>query len=225
MQAVILVAGKGTRMGELTKNTPKPLLKVAGLTLIEHKLAALPAEVDEIIFVVGYLGDQIRNFFGTSFNGRKILYVEDTLQGTAKALEAACPLLQDRFLVLMGDDLYGAEDIQNALKHERAIVVKEMPDKTAGGKVIMNDRGALIDIVEDRTGSLSHNLINTGLYLLTKEIFNYEPVKLANSNEYGLPQTMLLMLEEYPVAVVKADFWVNISAPEDLIKAEQLLQK
>jgi UDP-N-acetylglucosamine diphosphorylase / glucose-1-phosphate thymidylyltransferase / UDP-N-acetylgalactosamine diphosphorylase / glucosamine-1-phosphate N-acetyltransferase / galactosamine-1-phosphate N-acetyltransferase len=224
MQAVILVAGKGTRMGALTQNTPKPLLKVAGLTLIEHKLLALPAEVTEVIFVIGYLGEQIKNYFGMQFNGRKISYVEDSLQGTAKALWAAQSLLTGRFLLLMGDDLYAAEDIRTALTHERTILVKEMPNNTPGGKIMIDEAGSLIDIVEDRKGELSYNLVNIGLYVLTPEIFNYEPVQLPNSTEYGLPQTMLHMLKDYPINVVKAGFWMNMSAPEDLEKAEDVLK-
>lgn len=224
MQAVILVAGKGTRMGVLTQNTPKPLLKVAGLTLIEHKLLAVPQEVTEIIFVVGYLGEQIRNYFGTEFGGRKISYVEDSLQGTAKALWAAQPLITGRFLLLMGDDLYAAADIQTALTHEQAVLVKEMSKGTPGGKVMIDAQGNLVDIVEDRKGELDHNLVNIGLYVLTPEIFKYEPVQLPNSTEYGLPQTMLLMAKDYPVSVVPATFWMNMSAPEDLEKAEEVLK-
>jgi bifunctional UDP-N-acetylglucosamine pyrophosphorylase/glucosamine-1-phosphate N-acetyltransferase len=225
MQAVILVAGKGTRMGVLTQNTPKPLLKVAGLTLIEHKLNALPSEFTEVIFVIGYLGEQIKNYFGTEFGGRKVLYVEDTLQGTAKALWAAKPLITGRFLLLMGDDLYAAEDITLALSHERAILVKEMPNNTPGGKIMIDESGNLIDIIEDRKGELPYNLVNIGLYVLTPEIFNYEPVQLPNSTEYGLPQTMLHMLKDYPISVVKAGFWMNMSAPEDLEKAEEVLKE
>ncbi len=64
MQCVILAAGKGTRLRPLTDNTPKPLVPVAGKPLIDHTIDALPSAIDELILVVGYLGDQLRAHFG-----------------------------------------------------------------------------------------------------------------------------------------------------------------
>ena len=59
MKAVILAAGKGTRMGDLSLETPKPMLKVLGKTLLEHKLDSLPDVIDEVVITVGYLKDRI----------------------------------------------------------------------------------------------------------------------------------------------------------------------
>src|SRR3989344_405602 len=107
MQAVILAAGLGTRMGALTRNTPKPLLKIQDRTLLEHNLTAMPDEIDEVVLVVGYLDDQIRNFVGKEFLGKKITYVhQEKLRGTGHALSMCKGVLQDRFLVMNGDDLY-----------------------------------------------------------------------------------------------------------------------
>ena len=63
MQAVILAAGLGTRMGKLTKNTPKPMLKLDGKNLLEWKIERLPKEVDEVILVVGYKSEVIKKYF------------------------------------------------------------------------------------------------------------------------------------------------------------------
>jgi len=226
MQAVILAAGKGTRMGDLCKDTPKPMLKVLGKNLLEHKIDALPDEVDEIIFVIGHLGDQIQKHFGTKHKGRKISYVTlNEIKGTAYALFVAKDLLRGKFLLMMGDDLYGCEDIKKIIKHDHAVLVKKIDGSTPGGKVMLDKKGHLIKIIEDKKGEIANGLVNTGLYVLTPKIFEYEPVQLPNSKEFGLPQTMVVMAKDFPVKVVLADFWLNITAPEDLKLAEAILNK
>ena len=62
MKAIILAAGEGVRMRPLTLSKPKPLLEVAGKPLIHRLVSNLPDEVDGVVFVIGYLGDQIRNY-------------------------------------------------------------------------------------------------------------------------------------------------------------------
>ncbi len=104
-QAVILAAGKGTRMLPLTLTRPKPLQEVLGKNLLEWKLSALPDSITEVIFIIGYQGEQIRAFFGDRWEGRAIFYAEQQeLNGSAGALLCAKDLLRGRFLVMMGDD-------------------------------------------------------------------------------------------------------------------------
>src|SRR3989344_4411739 len=111
MQAVILAAGLGTRMGNLTKNTPKPLLLTGGKTILERNLEALPDEIGEVVLVVGYLGGQIREKIGQSFAGKKITYVEQKeLKGTGHALMQCKDALHGSFLVFYVDDLHDRAD-------------------------------------------------------------------------------------------------------------------
>jgi NDP-sugar pyrophosphorylase family protein len=225
MQAVILAAGVGIRMRPLTETVPKPLLKVAGKPLIEYTFAALPKEIDEVIIVIGYLGDQIIKHFGESFDGKKIRYVrQEHLEGTAMALFEAHAYINDRFLVLMSDDIYSRNDIEGCLKHKQAMLVKQSEKEEPGGKVILNKAGELSNVIEGKSFPVG-TLVNTNVFVLGTEFFNYKPVKLMDrQNEWGLPQTVSLMARDYPIDIVQATRWMKITTPEDLKSAEELLK-
>ena len=101
MQAVILAAGKGLRLRPFTEHHPKPLIPVAGKALIEYTLESLPDSISEIIIVVGYLANQIKDHLGDEWHGKPIKYVvQETLQGTGDALLQAKPLVEQNFLVV-----------------------------------------------------------------------------------------------------------------------------
>ena len=70
MQCVILAAGEGTRMRPLTLAMPKPLVPVCGVPLIEHIVRPLPKVIDELIIVIGYKGEMIREYCGEEFMER-----------------------------------------------------------------------------------------------------------------------------------------------------------
>lgn len=224
MKAVILAAGKGTRMGSLSVETPKPLLKVLGKTLLEHKLDMLPDSIDEVIVVVGYLKEKIIEQIGSSYKNKKITYiVQDEHLGTAHALFLCKYLLKEKFLVLMGDDIYSKEDIEECLKYDWAILVKEMESMKSGGQIIFDDEGNLEDIFEgDHSGS--SGWISTNMFSLLPDIFNYEMVKKdPTSKEFGLPQTILSANKDFKIKVVQSRFWLQITTPEDLKTAETFL--
>lgn len=226
MQTVILASGRGKRMGHLTLDTPKPLLRVGGKNLLQHKIDILPEDINEIILVIGHLGDQIKSFFGTNYGGKKISYVyQPTLSGTGDALWQAQNILTDRFMVMMGDDLYSAEDINSCLKHPWSILVKEVPFLQRGGRIILDQDNHLIDIIECQEHNLPNGLVNAGLYVLNKEIFNYPLVKIPNVEEYGLPQTLIQATKDVDIKIVKSKEWIEMTSPEDIDKTELLFQE
>lgn len=228
MQAVILAAGRGTRMGDLTMDRPKPMLEVAGKTLLQHKFDVLPEGVDEIIVVIGYLGDVIQNTYGDSYNGTRIRYVtqENPVGGTADALWQAKDLLTGKFVVMMGDDIYVREDIAACLAHEWALLVQRVPDTTVGGRVITDAENNIVDIVEGNSGG--DGAVSTNLFALDTRVFDFPQVaKAAGSTEMGLPQTVLAASRAsgIPFAVVEATNWIQITNPTDIKAAEESLAK
>ncbi len=226
IQAVILAAGKGMRMLPLTETRPKPMQEVGGKNLLEWKLEALPDAVNDVIIVIGHQGDQIRKYFGDSWKRKPIRYVvQEELNGTAGALWAARDLLRRRFLVLNGDDLYAKEDILRMLKHALAIGAQEVKKQEVGGEMLLNPDGTLAG-VDEQKHYVKYGLMNTGLYMLSSELFAQEPVLIGGSStEYGLPQTLAALAKKMPVAVVRATKWMQVTTPEDLVRAEEFVRR
>lgn len=227
MQAVILAAGRGSRMGTLTESKPKSLLEVAGRSLIEYGLDALPDSIGEVIVVVGYLGGLIRERFGSEYNGRRLLYVEmEQLHGTAAALWQAKNVLRDRFLVLPGDDMYSSEDANRIAQAPTwALGVAKIPELTEGGKIIMGRDGSIKSIGEGKHDG-HPGFIYCSLALLDTRIFSCPMVpKSPGSEEFGLPQTALTAARELnlPLRAIELSSWMQITYPEDLKKAEKIL--
>jgi NDP-sugar pyrophosphorylase family protein len=220
MKIVILAAGKGNRMGELTKDTPKPLLKYKGETLLEHKLKNLPANTDEIILVINYFGDKIRKTLGDSYNGIPIKYVEQKeMLGTAHALAQCRDLLTGRFIVLMADDLYAKKDLERLAEIPNSDWgVLTFPDKPGvkAGKIVKSSDGLFVEIYEDFGGTSPYNLIYTGACILDSQVFEKDMIKIANG-EYGLPQTFSQFAKEKKIRVLETYDWIRITKPEDLI--------
>ncbi|EKE25073.1 MAG: hypothetical protein ACD_5C00306G0005 [uncultured bacterium] len=224
MQLVILAAGRGTRMKDLTSNVPKPMLEINGKPILAYKLEALPREIDEVIFVIGYLGNQIQKYFGNEFAGKKISYiVQEQLNGTGGATFLVKDLIRNDFLVMMGDDLYLKEDIEKLIKHDLAVLGFEVTDPRRFGVIVEDEKNNLLEIVEkpDVDGPA---LANVGLYKLNKKFFDYSLASVGNG-EYGLPQTIAKMVKDFEIKVEKTKAWFPIGNPDDLEKAEDVIHK
>lgn len=212
-------------MKELTESTPKSMLPVHGAPILAHKIDALPESIDEVILIVGYLGSVIHNYFGGEYGGRRILYVEqeNPVGGTADALWQARDILHGKFLATNGDDLYATEDLQRCIETpEWAMLVIERDVLGSGGEVVTENDGRIIDIIEGTHEGAG--LANAGAYALDERIFSYEPVpKAPGESELGLPQTILTAAKDVRIDAVRGTEWIQITAPDDLKKAEDIL--
>lgn len=220
MQAVILCAGLGTRLRPLTLTTPKALIPIGDKTLIEHTLDALPEAIDEIFLVVNYLGDQIKTKIGGFYHGIPIKYViQDPLNGTGGAIHLLRDQLQDRFLVLNGDDLYAKDALDEILKHNTAIMLCPTDKHLMnGGK--LNAEGKFVGLTES-TNHMSYRVC--GAYVLNQSYFEIEPVKIQGSKheEYGLPQTLAVNATNNPMDVVLTQKWFPIGTQNELNFAQK----
>lgn len=224
MQAVIMAAGLGTRLRPHTLTTPKPMLEVAGRPILEHAFASLPPEVDEVVLVVGYLQERIRSHFGDAWRGRRVRYVEQTeLKGTGDALARCRGALSGKFLVMNGDDLYGKDDVAAACARDLAILAKRTTVPGRFGAFRTDASGNMIDIIEGAEIEAG-GLVNAGLYVLDERFFGYPLVPIKDGAEFGLPQTLVTMAKDHPIAILEAGFWLPIGYPEDLAKAAAALE-
>lgn len=228
MQAVILAAGKGTRMGDATLEIPKPLLEVNGKTLLEHKFDAMPAGVDEIIVVIGWMGIQIQERFGESYRGIRMRYVEqEVLDGTMGALSCAKNILRGRFLVMMGDDIYAREDMDKCLRHTDgwSLVVHKTNSARAGGAVVFDSEEKILAVKEGEHEG--ERFTSTNLFSLDTHIFDFPMVpKAEGSREFGLPQTALAAAASLgiPLYAVATSFWIQVTSQSDLEHASVALR-
>ena len=225
-----MAAGRGARMGVLTDDKPKVILEVAGKTLLEHKFDALPQEVDEILLIVGYRGGLIQKKFGGEYHDKRLVYVEqDKLDGTAGALWRAKGLLRDRFLVLNGDDIYGAEDIAKVIATpDWAMGVSTQEHIRTGGSVEVDAESHIVSIVENHGENGATGLVGTNLFLFDMRLFSQQMVpKAPGSDEFGLPQTAIAAAKSLgiPFYALPATSWLQITSAEDLAKAEETLNK
>lgn len=226
MKAIILAAGKGTRMLPLTLEKPKPLLEVLGKPLLHHIWESLPDAVDEVILVVGYKGDMIRQYFGKEFLGKKVTYVEQQEQkGTGHALHLCRPHLEnsDQFFFLFSDDLYDKKTLERCLKHDRTMLVAKVEEPQRFGIVVIDEQGKMLEF-EEKPEQPKTNLASTGAFVLDKKIFDYE-LELDPRGEYFLTPLVQRLARDHGMFCEQASFWIPVGYPEDLKKAEEILSQ
>ncbi len=222
MYAVILAGGKGTRMGDLTKDTPKPLVRIQDKPIMQYTLDSLPGSITDVVLIVGYLGDQIEKYFGDTYEGKKLHYVSQGEQkGTDHALRTAQHLLQDeeKFLVVMGDDLYKPQDLQKLIRYPYSVLAYYSFAAKNFGLVGVDENDNFESIIE-KSQNHSEGLVNAAAYVLGPEYFDTPCVKL-DDGEHALPHTLLTMYKEHPARVVHALDWQPVGNPEQLAEAAE----
>jgi len=222
-QAVILAAGEGTRVRPLTITRPKPSLKVLGRSILEYNLEALSSLVNEVILVVGYKGKEVERTIGHRFKNLKIKYVWQEKQlGTAHAARKVKGLIEDKFLLLNGDDVYSKEDIKSCLKKFPSILLGKVKDPSKFG-VVLTEKGFVKDIIEKPEKPVS-DLVNTGLYFLNKSIFDFR-IKKSKRGEYEFTDLIKKFIKKRKLYFKVAKGWIPLSFSWNLLDLNEFLLK
>ncbi|AGK61945.1 UDP-N-acetylglucosamine diphosphorylase/glucosamine-1-phosphate N-acetyltransferase [Archaeoglobus sulfaticallidus PM70-1] len=225
MQAVILSAGEGTRMRPLTYTRPKVMIEVANKPILAHLIEELKkVGVDEVILVVGYYQEKVREYFGKTWNGVRLKYSTQTKQlGTADALRSAEHYIEDDFLMLNGDTIVDAEDLKRIIENEMTIGVNTVDDPENYGVVVVKD-GFVEEIIEKPEKPVA-NTINAGIYHFTRDIFDYIRITPKSvRGEYEITDTINLAIKDgVRFSTAKISGWIDASYPWDLLKINELM--
>jgi NDP-sugar pyrophosphorylase family protein len=210
VDAIILAAGLGTRLRPHTLHTPKPLLPVRGRPILDWALGALPGTVNRVLVVVHYLAEQMEAYLrGQRHFAQWEAVLQEQPRGTGDALRACRERLRsDRFLVLNGDDLYGAADLAALVRCPAGVLVHPVEEPRRFGIAFLRDDGTLERLVEkpDLNGQ---RLANTGAYLFPREVFDTD-LRVSARGEYEITDYVTALAARRPVQAVEARFWLPI---------------
>lgn len=191
MKALILAAGRGKRLGGLTEEKNKCMIEINGRPLIGSSLdsASRLKEVSEIIVVVGYQAEDIKEYCGKTYNGKPIKYVlQEKQRGLVHAIECAKAVIgQDDFFLFLGDEMMinprqpeMAKKFQNEKLFAVCGVIKvDNPNLISRTYGIREKEGFIVELVEKpdinaiEQGRVSRDVMGTGNCLFQNSIFSY----------------------------------------------------
>ena len=180
-KAVVLAAGRGKRMRELTNDIPKPMVQVHGKPVVEYIIEGLrDAGIEKVLLIVGYRKETVIDFFGSGSDfGVQIDYIEQVTQdGTGRVVELARDFCgNNSFILSYGDvlvDLSCYMPLTRPMDEEIRVTVRRMEDVTQGGAVYLNDAFEVIDLREKQLpGEVDTPWYNAGIYTFKSSIFTY----------------------------------------------------
>jgi dTDP-glucose pyrophosphorylase len=233
-KAVLLAAGRGTRMRELTAELPKPMIKVREKPVLLHIVEGLQtAAIKNFLIIVGYHGDTVRDYFGdgTCF-GLRINYAMQAVQdGTGRVVDLARDFIDGSpFILSYGDILVDPRNyrsISNLADDVEAVIsVKRNEDVSQGGAVFLNAQMELVDLREKaKPGEETSPWYNAGLYAFRPSIFEFT-AKLQPSprGEYELTDAIREMAQsgKKVKALEIAGEWADVRDPEILARLNQV---
>ena len=234
-KAVILAAGRGTRMRELTAELPKPMIEVRGKPVLQHIIEGLrDAGIRECLIVVGYRADAVQSFLGDgSHYNIAIQYKTQTVQdGTGRVVELARDFVNIRsFVLVYGDILVDPANYKQVVDLpndvEALLTVTRGEDVTKGGAVFLNDQMNLVDLHEKpKPGEPTSPWYNAGLYAFRPSIFDFTArLKPSPRGEYELTDAIrdLAQSGKKVRALELTGEWADVRDPEILARLNQKL--
>ncbi|MBP2143463.1 bifunctional UDP-N-acetylglucosamine pyrophosphorylase/glucosamine-1-phosphate N-acetyltransferase [Methanococcus voltae] len=248
LDALILCAGKGTRLRPLTDNTPKPMIPIAGKPIVAHLVDKVKDFVDNIYILVGYQKEAIIEYFNqnNNYNDYAINFIEQTEQlGTGHAVLMLKEYLDKNgtyenlndFLVINGDivfednlDGFLNKNLENDMDNSKNYIgALEVSNPENFGVIVTDSKNNILKIVEkpsrEELPSLNSNLVNAGIYRFKKDVFDIlKNLKPSSRNEIELPDAIDELIKKQQIkAITIKGYWDDIGRPWDVLKANKEL--
>lgn len=227
-RAVLLAAGRGTRMRDLTNDLPKPMIAVRGKPILQHIIEGLRgAGVNQFLIIVGWHAEVVRETFrdGASF-GIEISYATQVVQdGTGKVVELARAFAgNDPFVLSYGDILVEPSNYSRLTNLdagvEAIITVKHNEDVSQGGAVFLNERFELVDLREKpQPGEPASPWYNAGIYAFRSSIFAFTArLERSPRGEFELTDAIRALAQsgKKVQALELSGDWADVRDPEIL---------
>ena len=230
MKIIIPLAGFGTRLRPHTYTRPKPLINVAGKAVLGHILDKLVGlDIEEIIFIVGWLGEQIEEYVAANYDF-PARYIEQTeLKGQAHAINLARDYVQGPVLIIFVDTLFEADLTELATATADGVLyVKEVEDPRRFGVAVVED-GRVTRLIEKPSG-FEHRLAVIGLYYVREAEFLMECIAellekdIQTKGEYYLADALQLMIGRGARLEARTlDVWEDCGKPETVLHTNRYL--
>ena len=233
MKAIILAAGASTRTYPLTLTRPKPLLPFLNKTIIEYMLDVLRdmGNITDVILVVNYKKEMIKDTLGDSYKGMKISYAfQDEPKGTGHGVYCARDYITNQdgsLLIINGDDIYSREDIARLIENKNSVLVKEVENPSLFGifETRVKDGKLIARTLEEKPRSPRSCLANVGAYHFSIDIFKYiGKIKPSRRGELEFTDALRMYMDWHDIELVKVqEYWLPIGYPWDLLSATEKL--
>ena len=227
MKAIILAAGEWVRLKPITETIPKALVEVCGKTLLEYNLDTVYNYVDELIIIIKYKGDTIKEHIGDYYKGVKVTY---STQGDTKWTGAAIKGIRRKWdiIILYADAIVDPKDVKKILKRKGfAILGKKVEKPEKYGVLKKNKKWNLEQIVE-KPSQFVGNFVSFGFYKVNGDIFDHvEKIQLSSRWELELTDAINLFAQENTMEIVKIKHALyDITSKEDIeIAAKKILKE
>ncbi|EMG6304005.1 nucleotidyltransferase family protein [Campylobacter coli] len=216
MQAIVLAGGLGTRLRSVVEDLPKPMAPINGKPFLAFVLDYLKKQgIAEIILSVSYKYEPIQEYFKDEFHGMKIHYnIEKELLGTGGAIKDVLKFVKNKAYVLNGDTFFDIDLKKLILNGSKiCIALKQMQNFDRYGTVNIDEQGFVASFEEKVFKK--QGLINGGVYLLKKDIFDEFSLEKKFSFEEFLQKNYKSLKIQTQIF---DDYFIDIGIPEDYYK-------